>query len=281
MTEGPWFKFYPSDWLAGTRGMTASETGIYITLVATMYEHDGYLPEDRPRLARTCGSSPAAFNKVLQQLIDAGKIVRVNGRLTQNRVLEELKNRSEKSVVAAEAANARWSNKDNKINDGTHADALQAQSERNATRAGVRSQKPDKEDAAADARVPPLAQQVCQIAGADCQTHANWHLVESAVARWIASGCTEADVLNGVRVAAAKRTAAGQGPPNTPNYFDGPVADARTARLAPMPEGQHHAKPANTQRQDRRYDTDRRRAASAAAVMAGRVASGSDPAGHG
>ena len=43
MSESPWIKFYPSDWLAGTRGMSATEAGVYINLIAMMYESDGYL----------------------------------------------------------------------------------------------------------------------------------------------------------------------------------------------------------------------------------------------
>ena len=38
MSKMPWIRFFPSDWLAGTRGMSAVETGVYITLIATMYE---------------------------------------------------------------------------------------------------------------------------------------------------------------------------------------------------------------------------------------------------
>ena len=42
----PWFKFYPSDWLGGTRGLTAEETGVYITMIAMMYEAGGGLPHN-------------------------------------------------------------------------------------------------------------------------------------------------------------------------------------------------------------------------------------------
>lgn len=36
---------YPSDWLAGTRGLTPAETGIYITLVCMMYERQADLSQ--------------------------------------------------------------------------------------------------------------------------------------------------------------------------------------------------------------------------------------------
>ena len=74
MSDSPFFQFYPSDWLAGTRGLTAAETGVYITLVAMMYEAEGPIPNDAKRLARLCGSTPAAFKKCIDGLLATGKL---------------------------------------------------------------------------------------------------------------------------------------------------------------------------------------------------------------
>ena len=52
--------FYPSDWLAGTRGLSDSETGVYITLIARMYEMAGPIERDDDRLSRLCGSKSKA-----------------------------------------------------------------------------------------------------------------------------------------------------------------------------------------------------------------------------
>jgi uncharacterized protein YdaU (DUF1376 family) len=76
MSEMPWVRFFPSDWLGGTRGMSAAETGIYITLVATMYERGEPVPEDHPRLARLCGASNSMFKAALETLVAEGKITR-------------------------------------------------------------------------------------------------------------------------------------------------------------------------------------------------------------
>jgi len=108
MSEFPWFKFYPSDWLAGTRGMSAAETGIYITLIATMYERQEPIREDIGRLARVCGASNSSFKKSLEILIQEGKIDRRDGLLWNNRVGRECETRSEKSEVARQSANRRW-----------------------------------------------------------------------------------------------------------------------------------------------------------------------------
>ncbi|MBM6396182.1 YdaU family protein [Ochrobactrum anthropi] len=137
MTKMPWVRFFPSDWLGGTRGMSAVETGIYITLIATMYERGEPIVEDHARLARLCGASNSAFKKALDTLIDEGKITRIEAGLWNDRVEKEQVYLSEKSEVGSRAANARWGKKHNKNNAANDADALQTQCQGNA------NQKPD------------------------------------------------------------------------------------------------------------------------------------------
>lgn len=138
MSENAWIRFFPSDWLAGTRGMTAAETGIYISLVAMMYENEGHVKDDRTRLARLCGASSSAFKKALETLVEGGKIIVEDGRLTNDRVLEELSYSREKSSVAREAAKKRWQKTQQKQYP-SNADAMPSQSGRNA------NQKPEPE----------------------------------------------------------------------------------------------------------------------------------------
>lgn len=137
MSKMPWVRFFPSDWLGGTRGMSAVETGVYITLIATMYERAEPIAEDHARLARLCGASNSAFKKALETLIDEGKIIRIDAGLWNDRVEKEQVYLSEKSEVGSKAARARWDKKDKENNDGNNAIALQAQSSGNA------NQKPD------------------------------------------------------------------------------------------------------------------------------------------
>ncbi|OCP36749.1 YdaU family protein [Ensifer sp. LC163] len=137
MSKMPWIRFFPSDWLAGTRGMSAVETGIYITLISTMYERGEPIPEDHARLARLCGASNSAFKKALETLVDEGKINRVDGGLWNDRVEKEQVYLSEKSEVGSKAARARWGKKGNENDVGNDADALRVHSEGNA------NQKPD------------------------------------------------------------------------------------------------------------------------------------------
>lgn len=116
--------FYPSDWLAGTRGLSDSETGIYITLIARMYEMASPIDRDDDRLSRLCGcKSKASFKKALSYLISEGKITESNGCLFNDRVAKEIEKVTEKSTAAKSAAKARWDKKPKKNKAPTDADA--------------------------------------------------------------------------------------------------------------------------------------------------------------
>lgn len=120
----PHIAFYPSDWLAGTRGLSAEETGVYITLIARMYEMAGPIERDDERLFRLCGCrSKAAFQKCLEYLIAEGKITVVEGGIFNDRVGKEIQKSTEKSSSARASAQARWKKKPNKINDSQDANA--------------------------------------------------------------------------------------------------------------------------------------------------------------
>lgn len=128
-----WIKFYPSDWLSGTRGMSAAETGVYITLIAMMYEREGPVPNEPKRLARQMGMTPAALEKVVDELLGQGKILLTEEGFWKDRVAKEIKFRAEKSEAAAESASKRWGKTQEK-QPQSDANALPTQSEGNATR---------------------------------------------------------------------------------------------------------------------------------------------------
>jgi uncharacterized protein YdaU (DUF1376 family) len=160
MSKMPWVRFFPSDWLGGTRGMSAVETGIYITLIATMYERGEPIVEDHSRLARLCGASNSAFKKALETLLDEGKIIRTPSGLWNDRVEKEQVYLSEKSEVGSRAANARWNKNGNENNDRDHADALPTQSPGNAnqkpdTRESSSLRSEDNAGASAKRKTPP------------------------------------------------------------------------------------------------------------------------------
>jgi uncharacterized protein YdaU (DUF1376 family) len=147
MSDGPWIKFYPSDWLTGTRGLSPAEAGIYITLIAMMYEKGGTLTGDMPKLARLCNCPLAPFQKMLDRLVDDGKLDRSgDGALTNKRVQTELATRQRTSIAASQSAALRWE-KDKQNQSDADANAM-----RNASIAGagqiseVRTQKEEHTD---------------------------------------------------------------------------------------------------------------------------------------
>lgn len=103
---------YPSDWLAGTRGLTPAETGVYITLVCMMYERQAPLPFDHARLARMCNCPAGTFKKILAVLLDERKVIETPEGLWQRRVETEIAAAKgaieEASERGRKAVNARW-----------------------------------------------------------------------------------------------------------------------------------------------------------------------------
>ena len=112
MTGDIWFKFYASDWVAGVSSLSASERGVYITLLALMYDNGGPIFRDDARLSRQCGLPKTGFSKCLDALITFGKITEDDGRIFNNRAKNELTEREfqkqNRTAVATENANARW-----------------------------------------------------------------------------------------------------------------------------------------------------------------------------
>ena len=119
-----YFPMYPSDWRAGTSELSATEKGVYISLICKMYEVAGSIKRDDERLMRTCGcKSKTAFVKALTALIDQGKIECENGELSNERVQKEIKKLIQRSTQAKRAAELKWSQKSRKNKGQGDADA--------------------------------------------------------------------------------------------------------------------------------------------------------------
>jgi uncharacterized protein YdaU (DUF1376 family) len=116
--------FYPSDWLGGTRSMSDAETGVYITLIATMYEMAAPIERNDDRLYRVCGSkSKASFVKSLNYLMSEGKIIETDDGLFNEKVSKVIQQTIEKSDKAKAAAQSRWDRKPSKNKGAGDADA--------------------------------------------------------------------------------------------------------------------------------------------------------------
>lgn len=89
--------------------------GVYITLIALMYERAGPIScADMAKLARNCGTSASALASLLGGLIADGKITRDGDMLSNHRAMLEIENVMSKSEVARDKAKGRWQKKPDK-----------------------------------------------------------------------------------------------------------------------------------------------------------------------
>lgn len=151
MGESPFIKFYPSDFLAGTSGLSPAERGVYITLLCLIYEADGPIERHDARLSRRCGSPKSAFQRTLEALIDEGKIVDADGMLSNKRAEKAIVDRQNRSQTATHAAKQRWTAQGEKTQQNQmpkDAGAVQEQCSSDA------SQKPEPDITDTDVSVP-------------------------------------------------------------------------------------------------------------------------------
>lgn len=122
MSDAPFIKFYPSDFLGGTSGLSPAERGVYITLLCLIYEMDAPIQRDDARLARRCGAPKAAFVRILNELLDQGKITEADGLLSNRRAEKALMDRTNRTQNATHAAKSRWTAPKEKIQQNQQAE---------------------------------------------------------------------------------------------------------------------------------------------------------------
>jgi uncharacterized protein YdaU (DUF1376 family) len=108
MGDAPFIKFYPSDFLAGTSGMSPAERGVYITLLCLIYEADGPIAFDETRLARRCGAPRNVFSRLLEALVMDGKLTLEDGFLSNRRAEKALADRHLRIKNSTMAASKKW-----------------------------------------------------------------------------------------------------------------------------------------------------------------------------
>lgn len=106
--SAPYVPFYPSDWLAGTRALSAEETGVYITIIAMIYEREAPIDMPDDRLSRLCGCGMKAFRKAVEALIAEGKLVRTEAGLWNERAEKEIEKRAARTQSAKSSVEQRW-----------------------------------------------------------------------------------------------------------------------------------------------------------------------------
>jgi len=145
MSATPWVKWFSGDFLNGVADLEADEGWVYVVALNLIYDRGGPIPFEPERLARRCRLRRNVVDRVVRQLVEAGKLTLVEGKLSNPKAERMLKGRLKASEDSSEAARIRWE-KDKENKGGDDAVAMPPQCDRNAI-LEARSQKLD--------RVPP------------------------------------------------------------------------------------------------------------------------------
>ena len=83
-------RFFPSDWRAGCFCLNLEEEGLYIRCCAWMYDTGQPIPGNDVSAAKLLHVQTQKYSKVMQSLIDKGKMTRAQGVIVNTRVLAEI-----------------------------------------------------------------------------------------------------------------------------------------------------------------------------------------------
>ncbi|TPM36645.1 DUF1376 domain-containing protein [Mesorhizobium sp. B2-3-5] len=106
--SAPWLRFFVADWIAWTRDLKATESGILINLIAHMHQRGEPIAEDHSRLARLCGCNTRTFARTIGIFLNDGRIIRRDGGLWSDLVQSEIDHRKNVSDVRSKNAGHRW-----------------------------------------------------------------------------------------------------------------------------------------------------------------------------
>lgn len=124
----PWFRFFPADWIVGVVSLTAAERGVYISILALIYDHNGPIELDDRRLARACGVPVPNFRLAVERLICTRKLTLKDGLLSNDRAIEECQERQKFRAMARNRTASGWEKRKQKQR-GIVADALHKQNQ--------------------------------------------------------------------------------------------------------------------------------------------------------
>lgn len=102
MSKNRWFKFFPSDFVAGIRSLTPIEVTAYIVVLCELYDHEGACIRDDEHFARACLIRKTDLSRAIDGLIAKGKITCEAGMLTNKRVSEEVGKRTVAALAKAQ-----------------------------------------------------------------------------------------------------------------------------------------------------------------------------------
>lgn len=111
MADASWIKFYSGDFLHGVRmaNLSAEEIGVYAVILMLMAERGGTIENDRAWIGGAVKLHPRKVGVIIDKLLSLpGKLVMVDGRIGNAKMLGQVEARREKIDQARGAANTRW-----------------------------------------------------------------------------------------------------------------------------------------------------------------------------
>lgn len=264
MAETPFIKFFPSDFLAGVSGLSPAERGVYITILSLIWDNDGPITMDEGRLARRCGGPKATVKKIVDTLIDEGKLTRTSEGLTNRRAENALSDRQSRVKNAKRAARDRWTAQRGKTQQNqTPSDATayatamppdmrgechsRVQSPEDDDDAGARDLPDDlfPDGGNASAITDGVRERILEAIGADPTSGIvgpNGTMLGTAsdmleFTKWKSDlALTDDQISDVVADVMARNRNAGRGPPKSFRYFTDAMAEFAAARDRPMPQ---------------------------------------------
>lgn len=250
----PYFSFYPADFMNGVRGLSAQEIGVYTMLLCRIYEENGPVEFNELRLSTYCGMRQVTFSKVVEKLVDLGKLTIVDGMLSNTRAEVEISKRANDLKNSSKAGKASAEKRQQKQRDAA-TDVQQAfnhtdtDTDTDTYNGGGGSACASEREATPENPDPTFREKILTVCGVDPVSgltgHGGHRLGTQAdmaeAGRWLAlPGMTEGAALAEVAaIMAGKR----DGPPKSLSYFTPAMARLSAAITAPMPDSAAPPKP--------------------------------------
>lgn len=253
MSETPWIKWFPSDFLNGIAELSPHEAIIYTVILNRIYDEGGPIPDEPEKIGRRCNMRPSSAEKAVAALAKAGKIIRARGLISNARAEKEIKSRQKVREKLTQNALARWEKLAEKPNENNEtemqkhskstckSDALpEARSQKlEENSPNRRRQSPEPVVAVAADKVGDLRARLLKVFGAKnlsdptLVVRGKWNMLWQWAEAWPADWIVE----EVERMWIARKD--GLDPPQSLGYFAPMLTKAWAERTAPMAAIRH------------------------------------------
>lgn len=103
MSGQTWYRQNPEDFLQGTQGMAPELVGVYITVLQMMYRAGGPIRDDHQVIGAHFHMHWRSARALIDKLVEAGKLIRTDGMLSNRRFEREIGAAIERSSERAQA----------------------------------------------------------------------------------------------------------------------------------------------------------------------------------